>query len=77
MAATWIGCASAQACELALVLAVDVSGSVDPGEYRLQMEGLGAALGDGGLGRCAGQGFVAAMDRRHPPESIRSLDPRN
>jgi Ca-activated chloride channel family protein len=46
MAATWIGCASAQACELALVLAVDVSGSVDPQEYRLQMEGLGAALGD-------------------------------
>ncbi|WP_245989905.1 DUF1194 domain-containing protein [Litoreibacter meonggei] len=46
MAATWIGCASARACELALVLAVDVSGSVDPSEYRLQMEGLGAALGD-------------------------------
>ncbi|SHF13848.1 Ca-activated chloride channel family protein [Litoreibacter ascidiaceicola] len=49
MAATWIGCASAQACELALVLAVDVSGSVDPGEYRLQMEGLGAALSDGAV----------------------------
>lgn len=47
--ATWMGCASAQACELALVLAVDVSGSVDPAEYRLQMEGLGAALGDGAV----------------------------
>lgn len=46
MAAIWIGCASAQACELALVLAVDVSGSVDPDEYHLQMDGLGAALGD-------------------------------
>ena len=46
MAAIWIGGASAQACELALVLAVDVSGSVDPSEYRLQMDGLGAALGD-------------------------------
>ena len=27
-------------CELALVLAVDVSGSVDPTEYRIQMDGL-------------------------------------
>lgn len=44
--APWIGGVSAQACELALILAVDVSGSVDQREYRLQMEGLGAALGD-------------------------------
>lgn len=44
--APWIGCASVQACDLALVLAVDVSGSVDQREYRLQMEGLGAALAD-------------------------------
>jgi Ca-activated chloride channel family protein len=36
-----------QACDLALVLAVDVSGSVDAGEYRLQMEGLADALRDG------------------------------
>lgn len=47
--ATWVGCASAQACELALVLAVDVSGSVDHIEYRLQMDGLGAALADGAV----------------------------
>ena len=38
---------SARACELALVLAVDVSGSVDQTEYRIQMEGLAAALRDG------------------------------
>ncbi|PTX57162.1 Ca-activated chloride channel family protein [Litoreibacter ponti] len=38
--------APAMACELALVLAVDVSGSVDQREYRVQMEGLGAALAD-------------------------------
>ncbi len=37
----------AQACGLALVLAVDVSGSVDSREYRIQMDGLAAALRDG------------------------------
>lgn len=37
----------ASACELALLLAVDVSGSVDRDEYRIQMEGLAAALRDG------------------------------
>jgi Ca-activated chloride channel family protein len=34
-------------CGLALVLAVDVSGSVDRQEYRIQMEGLATALRDG------------------------------
>ena len=34
-------------CELALVLAVDVSGSVDQDEYHIQMGGLAAALQDG------------------------------
>lgn len=34
------------ACDLALVLAVDVSGSVSPGEYRVQMDGLALALQD-------------------------------
>ena len=36
--------ATARPCELALVLAIDVSGSVDAGEYSLQVEGLAAAL---------------------------------
>jgi Ca-activated chloride channel family protein len=36
----------APACEVALALAIDVSGSVDPQEYRLQMDGLAAALRD-------------------------------
>lgn len=36
-----------RACELALVLAVDVSGSVDRKEYAVQMGGLAAALRDG------------------------------
>ncbi len=38
--------APAHACDVALVLAIDVSGSVDAKEYRLQAEGLSAALGD-------------------------------
>lgn len=37
----------ATACDLALVLAVDVSGSVDQEEYRVQMDGLALALRDG------------------------------
>lgn len=36
--------ASRQPCALALALAIDVSGSVDQGEYGLQMSGLAAAL---------------------------------
>ena len=38
--------APALACDLALALAVDVSGSVDAGEYRLQMDGLAEAFRD-------------------------------
>ena len=36
----------ALACEVALVLSIDVSGSVDEREYRLQMDGLATALTD-------------------------------
>ena len=36
----------AQACDTALILTIDVSNSVDPGEYRLQRDGLAAALED-------------------------------
>lgn len=36
----------ASACETALLLAIDVSGSIDGGDYRLQTEGLAAALLD-------------------------------
>lgn len=38
---------SSRACDLALVLAVDVSGSVDAREYDVQMRGLATALRDG------------------------------
>ena len=37
----------ARACDLALLLAVDVSGSVDAQEYRIQMDGLAHAVRDG------------------------------
>lgn len=37
---------SGSACDLALTLAVDVSGSVDKREYAIQMNGLAAALRD-------------------------------
>ncbi|WP_375259523.1 DUF1194 domain-containing protein [Citreimonas sp.] len=36
----------ALACQTALILSMDVSNSVDAGEYRLQTEGLAAALRD-------------------------------
>lgn len=43
--ALWLGlCGPALACRQALVLGLDVSGSVDEGEYRLQMDGLARAL---------------------------------
>lgn len=38
--------APAPACETALALTMDVSGSIDRGEYRIQTEGLAAALAD-------------------------------
>ena len=40
---------AARACEVALVLAIDVSNSVDAGEYRLQVDGLADALLDPGI----------------------------
>ncbi len=36
----------ARACEVALVLAVDVSGSIDRGEYALQVQGIASAMSD-------------------------------
>ncbi len=39
----------ATACDLALILAVDVSGSVDNQEYQIQMQGLAEALRDGAI----------------------------
>lgn len=48
LAVTLCGAAAAASadCRQALVLALDVSGSVDDREYRLQLDGVAAALGD-------------------------------
>lgn len=45
-AALSIICGKAAACDLALALAVDISGSVDRDEYAIQMDGLAMALRD-------------------------------
>ncbi|MCV2870542.1 DUF1194 domain-containing protein [Defluviimonas sp. WL0002] len=37
---------AARACEVALMLAIDVSGSIDAGEYRIQIDGTADALSD-------------------------------
>lgn len=42
-----LAAAPVAACDIALLLAVDVSGSVDAMEYRVQMDGLAAGLRDG------------------------------
>ncbi len=49
----------ARACEVALVLAVDVSGSVDRGEYRTQMQGLADGLRDGAVSEALVAGEAA------------------
>ena len=48
-----------RACETALLLAIDVSGSIDPNEYELQAEGLAAALRDPQIADILVQGQVA------------------
>ncbi|MFN5995524.1 MAG: DUF1194 domain-containing protein [Paracoccaceae bacterium] len=49
----------ALACETALVLSIDVSGSIDGGEYLLQTEGLAAALSDPEVAEALVRGQVA------------------
>jgi len=47
------------ACDTALLLAIDVSGSIDGAEYELQAEGLAAALTDPQIADILVQGQVA------------------
>ena len=49
----------AAACETALLLAIDISGSIDAGEYALQTEGLALALEDPEVVAALLQGQVA------------------
>lgn len=46
-------------CETALLLSIDVSGSIDSGDYRLQTEGLAAALQDPEVADALVKGQVA------------------
>jgi Ca-activated chloride channel homolog len=50
-----------QACETALILAIDVSNSVEEPEYRLQVDGLAAALLDPAVSAALIEGQVALM----------------
>ena len=53
----------ARACEIALLLAVDVSGSVDREEYHIQMQGLADGLRDGAVSEAlvAGEAAVSVV----------------
>ncbi|PJF10660.1 DUF1194 domain-containing protein [Pseudorhodobacter sp. MZDSW-24AT] len=50
---------SARACEVALLLAIDVSGSIDAAEYRLQSSGTADALQDPAVTAALLEGQVA------------------
>lgn len=55
----WLTAPSALACETALLLSIDVSGSIDSGDYRLQTEGLAFALTDPEVAEALVKGQVA------------------
>lgn len=56
------GAAAAAECRLALALGLDVSGSVDAQEYRLQLDGLAGAL--------QAEAVVAALTASGPPVRV-------
>jgi Ca-activated chloride channel family protein len=49
----------ALACETALILSIDVSGSIDGADFRLQTEGLASALADPAVAEALVRGQVA------------------
>jgi len=51
--------APARGCDVALMLAVDVSGSIDSGEYRIQMDGTADALTDPAVAEAIVTGGIA------------------
>lgn len=77
--AALLACLTAQpalACETALVLSIDVSGSIDTGDYRLQAEGLAAALSDPGVTEALvrGQVALAVVQWSGPGQQALTLD---
>jgi Ca-activated chloride channel family protein len=59
LALACIASCPALACETALLLSIDVSGSIDAGDYHLQTEGLAAALTDPEVADALVRGQVA------------------
>ena len=55
----WLAACPAMACETALVLSIDVSGSIDGNDFRLQAEGLALALTDPEVAEALVKGQVA------------------
>ncbi len=55
----WLTAQPALACETALLLSIDVSGSIDSADYRLQAEGLATALTDPTVAETLVRGKVA------------------
>ena len=55
----WLIAQPALSCETALLLSIDVSGSIDRGDYRLQTEGLAFALADPEVAEALVKGQVA------------------
>ena len=49
----------ALACETALLLSIDISGSIDKGEYAIQLLGLAAALQEPAIADALGAGEMA------------------
>lgn len=66
----------ARACETALLLAMDVSGSIDHAEYLIQVEGLAAALRDGAVidALVAGRDRLAVVQWSGAGQAAISLD---
>ncbi|MCC6303799.1 MAG: DUF1194 domain-containing protein [Rhodobacteraceae bacterium] len=65
----------ARGCEVALLLAMDVSGSVDAGEYGVQVEGLVAGLRDGAVrdALVLGQAALAVLQWSGPNQQRLSI----
>ncbi|MEO1140638.1 MAG: DUF1194 domain-containing protein [Pseudomonadota bacterium] len=62
LSACALGCAApALACDVALVLAVDVSGSVDEDEFNIQMQGLADGLRDASVSEALVVGEAAVL----------------
>ena len=70
-----VAAGTVRACEAALVLAMDVSGSVDEGEWRLQRDGLAGALRDPAVidALTRGQVAVAVVQWSGPAEQALSI----